>query len=343
MNSILYYLFFTPLIIIILFYLLIVIGNRLNIHWTKFCRAHPRLVKDLNKVLLLLFVLFLGLQIRDVYYVKSNNIFWHMVVKKNHKPFDVALTEFETKNREGYCWRDRRYYSKEELWFKAMKSLVTRMLYENQFFMQYEPLDAGDDPLPAGEYCRRENGCFVTIFSKNLDEQKLIRNRLVNKNNLELQKKPFIDNDVVRIFKSATDKNFINEDFKLDNYTIYHTSIFSRSSVYDSENCCHILNKSEWFLLKNKYTLKEYEEFNEAFGQETVIPDNIDINSWGIGNFYFAVTASRPRDDHSFTDHENNLLKSPERVYLMNNCGDILYMPYYSPKSLKKGKFEFVK
>ena len=343
MNSLLHYLFFTPLIILILIHWLIVIGDKLNIQWTKFCRAHPLLFKDLKRVLLLSFVLFLCLQIRDGYYVKSNNFFWHMVVKKNHKPFDMALTEFETKNREGYCWRDRRYYSKEELWFKAMKSFVTRMLYENQFFMQYEPLDAGDDPLPAGEYCRRENGCVVTIFSKNLDEQKLIRNRLVNKNNLELHKKPFIDNDVVRIFKSATDKNFINEDFKFDNYTIYHKSIFSRSSVFDSENCCYILNKSEWFLLKNKYTLKEYEKFNEAFGQETVIPDNIDINSWGIGNFYFAVTASRPRDDHSFTDHENNLPKSPERVYLMNNCGDILYMPYYSPKSLKKGKFEFVK
>ena len=174
--------------------------------------------------------------------MKSNNIFWHLVVNKNHKPYDVALTESETKNREGYCWRDRRYYSKEELWFKAMKSLTTRMLYENQIFLQYEPLDASDEAFPADEYCRRENGCFVTMISKNLEEQRLIRNSLVNKNNLELHKKPFIDNDVVQIFKSVTDKNFINEDFKFDNYTLYHKSIFSRSSVFDSENCCHILN-----------------------------------------------------------------------------------------------------
>lgn len=82
MNSLINYLFFTPLIILILIHWLIVIGDKLNIQWTKFFRAHPLLVKDLKRVLLLSFVLFLCLQIHDVYYVKSNNIFWHMVVKK---------------------------------------------------------------------------------------------------------------------------------------------------------------------------------------------------------------------------------------------------------------------
>ena len=68
-------------------------------------------------------------------------------------------------------------------------------------------------------------------------------------------------------------------------------------------------------LLKDNYKLF-YAQTNEGkFVKEARIPANTNLNEWGVGNYYLGVT---------------------NVVYILNNCGDILYSPYYYKKMNEK-------
>jgi hypothetical protein len=64
--------------------------------------------------------------------------------------------------------------------------------------------------------------------------------------------------------------------------------------------------------------------------QESRIPMDININSWGIGNFYFDVRYSYLISVTEFVaGDKREIPKDTREVFLLNNCGDILYKPYY--------------
>lgn len=72
----------------------------------------------------------------------------------------------------------------------------------------------------------------------------------------------------------------ILDDFKLKNYILIHKlNNQTYFSVYDSNSCCTVLNKSEWSLIKNKYKLIEAKNDMETFAGESRLPIGIDINS----------------------------------------------------------------
>ena len=63
------------------------------------------------------------------------------------------------------------------------------------------------------------------------------------------------------------------------------------------------------------------------FVKESRVPIDIDINSWGVGNFYLGVTSSHYFDIVNFGEEDESVL--PDKIFILNNCGDILYKPYY--------------
>ncbi|ORF02842.1 hypothetical protein BGI05_00440 [Snodgrassella alvi] len=72
----------------------------------------------------------------------------------------------------------------------------------------------------------------------------------------------------------------ILDDFKLKNYILIHKlNNQTYFSVYDSNSCCTVLNKSEWSLIKNKYKLIEAKNDMGTFAGESRLPIGIDINS----------------------------------------------------------------
>ena len=50
----------------------------------------------------------------------DNYRYWNELVAKNPKPENVSEEEFIAKNKAGFCWRDKKYYSEKELKDKAM-------------------------------------------------------------------------------------------------------------------------------------------------------------------------------------------------------------------------------
>ncbi|PIT23345.1 hypothetical protein BGI36_01935 [Snodgrassella communis] len=149
---------------------------------TDLAKAHPKPAKYTLIIMFIILMVVVGLKIREIYYEKSPYYFWNELIRKNPKPFNVSQKEFEAKNRAGYCWRDRKYYSKEELWYKAMKSFTGRMIYENKLYWDNEVIDAGGNPRPTAADCRRFQGCRVLKIPMSLINQEISKDNIETKN-----------------------------------------------------------------------------------------------------------------------------------------------------------------
>ena len=296
---------------------------------TDLAKAHPKPAKYTLIIMFIILMVAGGFKIRDLYYQRPPYRFWYELIRKNPKPFNVSQKEFEAKNRAGYCWRDRKYYSKEELWHKAIKSFTGRMIYENKLYWDNEVIDAGGDPRPTAADCSRFRGCRVLKIPMSLINQEFCKDNIETKNSFWKKIDGLINNTKVQSYKFASDENYINDDFKLKNFVLIHQlddRIPTNTTLYGS-NCCSVLSKAELSLIKNKYKLRYAESDMGTFVEESRIPADIDINSWGVGNFYLGVTSSYYFDIVNFK--EGNESGLPKDIFILNNCGDILYKPYY--------------
>ena len=298
-------------------------------------KAHPKPAKYTLITMFIILMVAAGLKIRDIYYEKSPYYFWNELMRKNPKPFNVSQEEFEAKNRAGYCWRDKKYYSKEELWHKAMKSFTGRMIYENKLYWDNEVIDAGGHPRPTAADCRRSQGCRVFKISMNPDKEKFLKDDIENGYDFQRALDILIKHNEADSFIFASDKNYINDDFKLKNYILIHKlDNQTYFSVYASNSCCTVLNKSEWSLIRKNYILKYIGMETAVFTGKSKIPIDIDINSWGVGNFYLSVTYSKSITVPEFVAKDKSkTFEDTRSVYLLNNCGDVLYRPNYWRRS----------
>ena len=286
---------------------------------TSLAKAHPKPAKYTLITMFIILMVAGGLKIRDIYYEKSPYYFWNELMRKNPKPFNVSQEEFEAKNMAGYCWRDKKYYSKEELWHKAMKSLTGRMIYENKFYWDNKVTNVDGEFLPTADDCRRSEGCRVWRIPINLTNQEL--KSFVGSGQRYRSKVDYltkIQQSEVYIF--ATDQNFIEANFTSKNFILIKRT--SGSVIYGTD-CCTLLTKSEWSLSKDNYKLF-YAQTNEGtFVKEARIPANTNLNEWGVGNYYLTVNGFNP------LSFEENSFYEFNRVFILNNCGDVLYKPFY--------------
>ena len=290
---------------------------------TSLAKAHPKPAKYTLIIMLIIVMVAGGLKIRDIYYKKSSYYFWNELMRKNPKPFNVSQEEFETKNRAGYCWRDRKYYSKEELWHKAMKSLTGRMIYENKFYWDNKVTNVNGEFLPTADDCRRSEGCRVWRIPINLTNQEL--KSFVGSGQRYRSKVDYLTKiQQSEVYIYATDQNFIEANFTSKNFILIQRD--SADTIYGTD-CCTLLTKSEWSLIKNKYKLKNAKNDMGTFVGESRIPIDIDINSWGVGKFYLGVRSSHYFDIVNFKEGNKSVL--PEDIFILNNCGDVLYKPFY--------------
>ncbi|PIT09652.1 hypothetical protein [Snodgrassella communis] len=291
-----------------------------------FANANPRKTKYILIILALVFMGVIGLQLQKLYYEKSPYYFWNELMRKNPKPFNVSQEEFEAKNRAGYCWRDRKYYSKEELWHKAMKSLTGRMIYENKLYWDNKVIDAGGDPMPTAGDCNSWKGCRVWRVPSKLTNQKL-QDYIGGKDDYMPKVNKLKNTENVQSYVYASDKNYVNDDFKLKDFILVHQLENGDYIELYGSDCCTILDKSEWSLIRQKDNyifVSSKDDMGGTFVQESKIPTNLNINSLGVGNFYLGVTSFTAKHKHKY-----RFSKYPFTVFYLNNCGDILYKPYY--------------
>ncbi|MCO6517689.1 hypothetical protein [Snodgrassella sp.] len=280
-------------------------------------KVHPYCMMILTLVLIVVG----GFKIWDLYYQRPPYRFWNELMRKNSKPFNVSQEEFEAKNRAGYCWRDRKYYSKEELWHKAMKSLTGRIIYENKFYWDNKVIDAGGDPRPTAADCNRSGGCRVWRVPLKLTNQELQDYIGIGDGYMPKVNK-LKNNENVQSYVYAWDKNYVNEDFKLKDFVLVHQLENENYIELYGSDCCRVFSESEWLLTKREKKYIPVSSNMATFVEESKIPADININSWGVGNFYLGVTSVLAGLKY----------KSPEKpseIFYLNNCGDILYKPYY--------------
>ncbi|WMY91382.1 hypothetical protein [Snodgrassella communis] len=292
----------------------------------KFAIANPSKAIVILLIILLVAIVAEVIKLRKFYEENSPYYFWNELVKKNPKPSNVTQQEFEAKNRAGYCWRDRKYYSKEELWHNAMKSLTGRMIYENKLYWDDKVVGAGPDgeTLLSSGRCASWKGCRVWRVPVKLTNKELKDYIGVNDDYLE-KVNGLINAKKVQSYVFSSDENYINDDFKSKDFILIHQKDDQDYITLYGSNCCYILNKPEWFLIREKYTLDDTERVLGTFVEEAKIPTNTSIMSWGIGNFYLSVT-------RFVAGNTGKLPKYPEKIFYLNNCGDILYKPYYMTK-----------
>ncbi|WP_143557486.1 hypothetical protein [Snodgrassella alvi] len=307
--------------IIVITFFLPLCGVWILVKLTDLAKAHPKPAKYILIIMFIILMVAGGLKIRDIYYKKSPYYFWNELIKKNPKPNDITQEEFEAKNRAGYCWRDKKYYSKEELWHKAMKSLTGRMIYKNKLYWDNEVIDAGGDPRPTAADCNRSGGCRVWQVPMKLTNQKL--QDYIGVGDDYMQKVNELKNtENVQSYVYARDKNYVNDDFKLKDFILVH-QLENRDYIelYGSD-CCRVFNKSEWSLIRQKDNYIPVSSNLATFVEESKIPANINISSWGVGNFYLGVTSILAGLKYKSPEY-------PSEIFYLNNCGDVLYKPYY--------------
>lgn len=237
-----------------------------------------------------------GFKIKKLYYERPPYHFWYELLKKNSKPFYISQNEFEEKNREGYCWRDRKYYTKKELWHKAMKSLIGKIIYENKLYWENRTKNMDGKFLPTYGQCTSSNNCRVWQVPIDLTNQKLNNYIGVQNNYLDNINK-LIKLPEVQTFTYDSDKNYINYNFGLEKFILIHRRTSEDSIELYGSDCCTVFNKSEWQLMKKRknYVLASKESIFDTFIEESRIPSDKDVNSLGVGNYYFGIDSFLPK------------------------------------------------
>lgn len=179
--------------------------------WTE-AKVNPKKTKYIISFLFIILIIAGGFGIKKLFYERSPYRFWYDILKKNSIPFNISQKEFEKKNREGYCWRDRRYYTKKELWHKAMKSLTERMIFENSLFWKNDVLDANGVKRWTSSDCKSQNNCRVWRIPLNLNNQELKKHIEVEEGESYMEKiEELINTDKAQSYVTL-DQNFINDD-----------------------------------------------------------------------------------------------------------------------------------
>lgn len=306
-------------VIIWFFGFIVYVGNKFLKKLIPLIRKYPVRIPSIFLMLIIGLIYVNKDFLKNLRYKNSPYRFWYELVNKNPRPNKVNFETYVIKNKEGYCWRDQKYYSKEELWYKAMKSLTGRIIYENKLYWDNETLDANGQKQLTRHYCKSSDGCRVWRIPINLTNQEL--KNFVDSGERYSSKVDYltkIQQSEVYIF--ATDQNFIEANFTSKNFILIQVA--SGITIYGSD-CCALLTKSEWSLVKENYNLFSAESDIGTFVKEARIPANTNLNEWGVGNYYLTVNGFVPSSSYENSFHEVH------EVFILNNCGDVLYKPHY--------------
>lgn len=260
--------------------------------------------------------------------------FWNDFIAKDKKPLFVSLKEYQDKNEQGFCWRDKRFYTKEELKEKAMKSLLKKLSYGMDIYR------SGKNVYGASDQFEIENKWYCSKKNKENNGQYCL---VLGINGGEMTNKEFIDlindeplNDY-KVFKGSTYwKTYTNEsdvdknDFDFKKNIVFFEKRLNEHNFYGSD-CCNVIDKNEFKKLSDYRLLSDYRFFYShivmslsinPLRTNKVIAADVRKNElnpkYGNSNFYLNV-------HYVFQPHA----RIRNDIFVMNNCGDILYAPYF--------------
>lgn len=307
--------------------------------------------------------------------------FWNDFIAKDKKPLFVSLKEYQDKNEQGFCWRDNRFYTKEELKEKAMKSLLKRLAYGMNIYRSGKAVGGANYQFQLEDewHCdyrnKYNNGkyCHILAINGEMTNQEFID--LINEipspyhknfyglptnskygqifNNRTVGKNTNLDNpEKWRTYLNESDVDNKVFDFKRHAILIEKHS-YDHNHFYGSD-CCNVIDKSEF---------KQLSDYHLSNGRMTSDDDNVfyshlvgirSLNPWtdwndvidseirknelnpkyGNSNFYLKVNYVHQSVKSYYDEVQGITFGEPKSyilndVLVMNNCGDILYSPYF--------------
>ena len=261
---------------------------------------------------------------------KEKYHYWNELVAKNPKPENVSEEEFIAKNKSGFCWRDKKYYSEKELKDKVM-------VHFSETFFHYIKLakeeklvrDGGDIVQESAYYCKKsDTGCrlwFVPTTKTNQD----FKNILLNDHRDAPYYMEYLRGLYAReIPTSDTLADYIN---LYDSYAIFHNG-FEDQRIILGADCCSVLKEKDIRKIPKGIIYGA-----ENYSDESEIPPSIqDVTEYGIGVYYLSVNgfyyniaqkdyyAEREQDRYQARFHDIR------DFYFLSNCGELLFKPYYA-------------
>ena len=256
--------------------------------------------------------------------------YWNELVAKNPKPENVSEEEFIAKNKAGFCWRDKKYYSEKELKDKAMVDFSKTFLHYIQLAKDEKLVrDGGDIVQESAYYCKKsDTGCrlwFVPTTKTNQD----FKNVLLNDHRDAPYYMEYLRGLYAReIPTSDTLADYIN---LYDSYAIFHNG-FELNMILGAD-CCSILKEEN----VNEETEKRIISALDNFSDEGNIPKDIsDITKYGVGVYHLEANYFSYRIEQVDYDFERDHGKYSAKfhpineLYFISNCGDVLLKPFYT-------------
>ena len=264
------------------------------------------------------------------YFSDQENIYyyWDKILDKNSKPFHISQKEFVTKNREGYCWRDKKYYSEKKLKNKALVQFSSTLLNEIKKARNEELIkDGGDIERESAYFCKKDKvGCNLW-FAPGRHTTEELKQYLLN--NIPFSPR---DEEELRKFNVKEIVNPDNLEMNINFFTEY--ALFGNSfltSYILGSDCCSVITKQEFSKIKGYRIISAADNFSKG-GKK---PSEVIAEDYGIGNYYLSLNYfyydmelldSLENRDFKYARRFRNI----KRVYFLSNCGDLLFKPYYS-------------
>ncbi len=246
------------------------------------------------------------------------------------KPDGVSLEEYEAKNLAGYCWRDKKYYTTEDLFKRRALARVkfNIQIYERFFLNQVPSQHVNGGYLPETDLdCKRRSACRIYISNNGLSNEE-IKAHALDKNNKWGLTDVFNNQNTTLIFSKehAFDEKHFLESFNshivlIDDF-IDFTSFEGVGSnpVYDLKD-------------KNNSILKE--SVIQYFARDkTKLPSYQELQKKGIGVYLVKSERLSLERNSSVTGWDKNSristayqsadIKSGNSYNLISNCGDSL-------------------
>lgn len=207
-----------------------------------------------------------------------------------------------------------------------MVSFAGRLLGETEAYKANMTTNQGGRDYSTGADCvRHEKACSVWFVPQDYTNEQWDSMFLAEKDPTDgtlLAKYPKKEirqeNDLKNYLKQYDNKGFT---------LILRGPSKNGADVYGSD-CCTVLSKKEAEPIIKKDALITYLE-GAAIFPENDIPQNINIQNYGVGNFYFKFTGVDPGLHRWNVNKERTYQQYATEILFMNNCGDVLWQPFY--------------
>ncbi|WP_156956524.1 hypothetical protein [Stenoxybacter acetivorans] len=281
--------------------------------------------------------------------------YWYQFVDKNPKPWNVSFEEFSRRNREGYCWADKKTYTKEELKEKAIVSYIKMELLKMKSLREGWIREAG------GGYEERSylsRFFFKSNCGKFQCKVLMISPLSINRSSVFEKAQKLMQESVQKNTEINQEASFNLYDKNRD-YLLSELHKVNSIEIKDNHDfLSHIKNHNDLivagieksnknlFLMFSAYSLiissqdkginqGKFSSTMDEYFPDLSIPKNIDIHNYGVGLYYFSPKKINLHEKYEqedpqkygkkilFRNLDNNI------YYPINNCGDLLVKPVY--------------